>query len=169
MAIESFFQEVLRPYLPDMGLSEEELEFHKKKSPVAKAFEDFKEHPLYHEVPCKTFSAMSRLIKYAGLDQAKCLTNTVEIEQGLPKSLQDKIDSIDGVMPQGEELMHRILKDSRVFDATQKKLPKNVAVPNINWNPVLDRMHRPLPYEEGDFSWGYNTRVEYGIPLGRKR
>ena len=70
---------------------------------------------------------------------------------------------------ESEEMMKDILLESRVFDATQKKLPKNKAVPNINWDPVIDRMHRPLPYEKGDFSWGRNVRREYGIPKSRMK
>ena len=82
------------------------------------------------------------MIKHAGLDQAKVLTNTVQIKEGLPNQLLEKFTKVKDIMPQSEDIMKDILLESRVFDATQKKLPRNPAVPNIGWNPVVDRMHR---------------------------
>jgi len=161
-------EEIIRPHLPAVETSEEELNSYLKNTPELSPIEDQTEHPYYHQKPCKTFNNISRLIKHAGLDQAKVLTNTVQIKEGLPDKLLDKLNKVKDIMPQSEDIMKDILLESRVFDATQKKLPRNPAVPNIGWNPVIDRMHRPLPYEEGSFSWGRNTRLEYGIPNNRK-
>ena len=162
-------QEIIRPHLPAVETSEEELKSYLKNSPELSPIKEPTEHPYYHEKPCKTFNKISRLIKHAGLDQAKVLTNTVQIKEGLPNQLLHKLNEVTDIMPQSEDIMKDILLESRVFDATQMKLPRNVAVPNIGWNPVIDRMHRPLPYEEGPFSWGRSTRLEYGIPKNRKK
>ena len=72
-------------------------------------------------------------------------------------------------MPHGEEMMKQILNDCIIFDATQVKLPKNVRVPNVGWNSVLDGLRRKLPYPEPEFSWSYNMRREYGIPKSRQK
>jgi len=161
-------QEIIRPHLPTVETSEEELKKYLDNNPEKKPISSITEHPDYQDVPCKLFNHISKLIKHAGLDQAKVLTNSVQIEEGLPRNLIDKIAKVSDILPQSEELMKDILLDSRVFDATQIKLPKNVAVPHIGWDPVVDRMHRPHPYELGDFSWGRNVRREYGIPKHRK-
>jgi len=161
-------QEVLRPFLPDLGTSDEELQEYTKNATVQGPIENQEDHPYYNERVCKEFNAISRLIKYEGLNQAKSLTNTVEIQEGLPTTLLEKIASIDGIMPYSEALMMRILQDSMIFDATQTKLPKNVFVPHIGWTPVIDQMNRPLPYPEPKFSFGRNVRREYGIPNTRK-
>ena len=117
-------QEVLRPFLPDLGTSDEELQEYTKNATVQGPIENQEDHPYYNERVCKEFNAISRLIKYEGLNQAKSLTNTVEIQEGLPTTLLEKIASIDGIMPYSEALMMRILQDSMIFDATQTKLPK---------------------------------------------
>ena len=163
------FKEVIRSHLPAVETSEEELNEFLKNSPEFSPIQDQTQHPHYHSEPCKIFNQMSRLIKHAGLDQAKTLTNSVQVEDNLPKKLLDRVSKANEIMPQSDEIMKEILLESHVFDATQRKLPKNVAVPNINWNPVLDRMNRPLPYEDGSFSWGRKTRREYGIPKQRKK
>ena len=126
-------------------------------------------HPFYNERPAYTFNFLTRLIKGQGLEQAKTLTNTVEIESGLPKRLSDSVSKMEKLLPNRDELIAKVLLNARVFDATQKKLPVNKAVPNIGWNVVRDKMHRDLPYPEGDFSWGWNARREYGIPVKRKK
>ena len=167
--ISFILQEIIRPHLPAVETSEEELNSYLKNTPELSPIKDQTEHPYYHQKPCKKFTNISRLIKHAGLDQAKVLTNTVQIKEGLPNKLLEKLNKVKDIMPQSEDITKDILLESRVFDATQKKLPRNSAVPNIGWNPVIDRMHRPLPYEEGPFSWGRNTRLEYGIPNNRKK
>jgi hypothetical protein len=163
-------EDCIRSYLPkDETFSEEEKEACLQDPAELSAISDKTLHPFYHERPVRTFYVNSRLIMGAGLEQAKVLTNSVQIEEGLPKSLVNKIASIDGILPQGEDIMRQVLQDARIFDATQKILPRNKAVPNINWNPVIDRMHRLLPYPDGSFSWGRNPRREYGIPITRKK
>jgi len=161
-------EEIIRPHLPVVNTSDEELKEYLDNYPEKKAIRSVTEHPYYHERPAKTFDHVTRLIKHGGLNQAKVLTNSVQIEEGLPKNLSEKIAKVGDILPQSEEIMKSILLDSRVFDATQTKLPRNVAVPYIGWNAVVDRMHRPNPYEQGDFSWGRKTRREYGIPNNRK-
>lgn len=163
-------EEIIRSHLPAVDTSEEELNEYLNHSPEYAPVNEITDHPNYHHVPCKIFNTMTRLIKHAGLDQAKVLTNSVQVEDGLPKRLTEKIAEVPNIVKvkESEEMMKDILLESRVFDATQKKLPKNKAVRNINWDPVIDRMHRPLPYEKGDFSWGRNVRREYGIPQSRK-
>ncbi len=158
---------MIRSHLPDLGTSEEELEEYMKVSPELQKFEDITEHPFYHSTPCKIFNKVSRLIMTAGLDQAKVFTNSVELEKGLPKKLE--ASNSQNLLPNLDVLTRNILYETHISDATQKKLPRNVAVPNINWNPVRDRMHRSLPYPDGDFSWGRSVRLEYGIPKSRKR
>ena len=162
-------QEVIRSYLPDIGTSQEELDEYLKNPTQLGPIEDDETHPFYNDRPCKTFNIMSRLIKHQGLDHAKVVTNAVEIQEGLPNALKDRISAVDDLMPKSEELAIRVLKDSKIFDATQKLLPKNVFVPNIGWNPVLDRLNRPLPYPDPDFSFGRKARREYGIPMARQK
>ena len=150
-------------------MSDEELEKYQKSDPVIEKITDPMDHPDYHHKPCKLFNKVSRLIKYKGIEQAKCLTNSVSIETGLPNRILKTMEKVGELMPDAEERIQDVLMESCVFDATQKKLPRNAAVPNIGWNAVIDRMHRPLPYPEPKFSWGRGVRREYGIPNGRKR
>nr|CAD7405761.1 unnamed protein product [Timema poppensis] len=69
-------------------------------------------HPLYHKQECHMFGNHSVLLK--GLDQAKVLTNTVELEQGLPAALPRVTASA----------RHHHLVNNLALDAEQKKLPK---------------------------------------------
>jgi hypothetical protein len=62
----------------------------------------------------------------------------------------------------------RVIKDTQMFDATQKKLPYNYCVPYIGWNSVNDKMSSRTPYEP-TMSWQFKTRREYGIPIPRKK
>ena len=164
-----FLQEVIRSHLPDLGASQEELDEYMKNPTQLGPIENMETHPFYNDRPCKTFNIMSRLIKHQGLDHAKVVTNAVEIQEGLPKALMDRIGVVDDLMPESEEMAQQILKDSKIFDATQRLLPKNVFVPNIGWNAVLDRLNRPLPYPDPDFSFGRKVRREYGIPIARQK
>lgn len=151
-----------------MGTTQEELEEYESISPELKPFEHPEDHPHYHSTPCKKFNHMSRLIKGAGFEQAKVLTNSVEIHEGLPQRLTKVMDKASQLIPNRDEIVSNILMESRVFDATQKLLPRNVAVPNIGWNPVIDRMYRPLPYPESSYSWGRVAKRQYGIPKSRQ-
>ena len=93
-------QEIIRPHLPTVETSEEELKKYLDNNPEIKPISSFKEHPDYQDVPCKLFNHISRLIKHAGLDQAKVLTNSVQIEEGLPRILTDKIAKVSDILPQ---------------------------------------------------------------------
>ena len=151
-----------------MGLSEEEEEFYSKSSPeLQKPIEPY-EHPFYNEEPCKVYTLGSRLIKGAGLEQARVLTNSIEIKH-LPQKLKKYLPMAETALPDGETVMKNIIMEARLYDATQKKLPKNSFVPHIGWNPVIDKMFRPLPYPEPEFSFGWNAKREYGIPNQRKK
>ena len=66
-------------------------------------------------------------------------------------------------------LAKNVLMESHVYDATQKKLPKNHAVPYIGWHPVEDKMHKKMPYAVDQISWNWGARRDYGIPEARKK
>ena len=68
-----------------------------------------------------------------------------------------------------DDLIISTIKDTLLFDATQKKLRKSYAVPYIGWHPVNDKMTTNMPYDVTHYSWGRNVRDEYGIPPGRRR
>ncbi|CAG2057522.1 unnamed protein product [Timema podura] len=74
-------------------------------------------HPLYHKQECHMYGNHSVLLK--GLDQAKVLTNTVELEQGLPAALPRVTASA-----RHHHLVNNLIMSSLVLDAEQKKLPK---------------------------------------------
>ena len=92
-----------------METSEDELNSYLKNTPELSPIKDQTEHPYYHQKPCKKFNNISRLIKHAGLDQAKVLTNTVQIKEGLPDKLLDKLNKVKDIMPQSEDIMKDIL------------------------------------------------------------
>merc|ERR1719336_1386973 len=64
-------EEVIRPHLPVVETSEEELNEYLDNFPERKPITTATEHPDYHSVPCKMFNETTRLIKHGGLDQAK--------------------------------------------------------------------------------------------------
>ena len=73
------------------------------------------------------------------------LTNTSMYFDCLPDSITKRVerfDRIDLSKTFGEETFQELLKESRIFDATQTILPRNVFVPNIGWNSVIDRYYR---------------------------
>lgn len=161
-------EDVIRPYLPEPKETYNVDEFLSKKA----LFGEIKrkvDHPFYHERPAYTFNKITWLIRGSALNHAKVLCNAVEVESGLPQRIKDLSASLE-VSKEAEYLLSNTVKDARLFDAVQKQLPKNVATPNIGWNPVLDTMFRPLPYEVTPEtpSWGYNVRREYGVPIKRK-
>ena len=68
-----------------------------------------------------------------------------------------------------EETVSNLLKEVWMFDSTQKLLPKQIAVPNIGWHPVIDRMFRPMPYDAENMpSWQRSMPRSYGIPRRRQ-
>ena len=90
-SLNCIIQEIIRSHLPAVDTSEEELNEYLNHSPEYAPVNEITDHPNYHHVPCKIFNTMTRLIKHAGLDQAKVLTNSVQVEDGLPKRLTEKI------------------------------------------------------------------------------
>ena len=67
------------------------------------------------------------------------LTNTAMYFDSLPDSITKRVERLDLVNSFGEDTFQELLKESRIFDATQTLLPRNVFVPNIGWNPVIDK------------------------------
>ncbi|KAI4467271.1 mitochondrial ribosomal protein l37 [Holotrichia oblita] len=74
-------------------------------------------HPNWNDRICYTLRDDNVLLE--GLTQAKVITNTVEVQEGLPQSL-DLNQSIKGINRRVKE----IILSSHLFDAEQKKLPK---------------------------------------------
>lgn len=74
-------------------------------------------HPDWHTEPLLFYKDENVLLE--GLNQAKVLTKTVELQEGLPETivLKDIPKEIDTFAKQ-------IVKNSQIFDAEQKKLPK---------------------------------------------
>lgn len=78
-------------------------------------------HPLFHEKPCYFYRDRNVLLD--GLQQAKVLTNTVEISPGsLPDQVENIVDAVQ--LPNQDALVHRCIQSSFIYDAEQKKLPK---------------------------------------------
>ena len=96
----------------------------------------------------------------------QALFKTVEIEPGLPERLYNSANK--KVCPDQDDLIIGGIKDTHLFDATQKKLQRSWAVPYIGWHPVEDRMTTRMPYDVTAMSWGRKARLEYGIPSNRK-
>nr|XP_022909733.1 39S ribosomal protein L37, mitochondrial [Onthophagus taurus] len=74
-------------------------------------------HPNWHERICYTYNNNNVLLE--GLNQAKILTNTVEVKSGLPDNLVLK-----DVERNFNSKMREIIRYSHIFDAEQQKLPK---------------------------------------------
>jgi len=131
-------------------------------------FSSEQEHPYFHERPIRDYSLNGKSFpNQMELDCAKLLLKTVEVESGLPGRLVQAYEELN--LPSDvDHLVKNVLMESNVFDAKQVKLPKNIAPLYIGWDPVEDKMFRPLPYPIGKISWGRNTRREYGIPEPRK-
>lgn len=126
------------------------------------------EHPYFHERPIRDYSTLAiGFPKGIQVECAKVLTKAVEVEEALPGRLLQSISELQ--LPDDiDDLAKNVLMESRVYDATQKKLPVNAKVPYIGWHPVEDRMFRPMPYKLGDVSWNRRVKREYGIPEKRK-
>ena len=155
-------QSLFTPHLPQDPTDYSAFEGH--QDVVKKPFEKEEEHPYYHERPAYSYLERTYFPKDQELDTAKVLLKTVQIEEGLPEKLVDAYQTLPDHLD-----VQQVIKESQMFDATQKKLPRNVAVPYIGWHPVEDRMFRKMPYDVTTFSWGRNTRKEYGIPINRKK
>lgn len=74
-------------------------------------------HPLWKPRVCLTYKDDNVLLE--GLNQAKILTNTVQVQEGLPERLAFKELKKDF-----NSLVKNAILSSNVFDAEQKKLPR---------------------------------------------
>lgn len=77
-----------------------------------------KDHPNWKSRPCLTFKDDNVLLE--GLNQAKILTNTVEVEEGLPS----KFVQLPKLTKEINQIACRAILSSHVFDGEQVKLPK---------------------------------------------
>lgn len=91
-------------------------------------------HPKWKARPCLTYKDDNVLLE--GLNQAKILTNTVEVQEGLPDVI-----TLPELPKEIHKLTNRIILASHVFDGEQVKLP-----------PIKDPL-RPA----------FKFRREYGI------
>ena len=82
-------------------------------------------HPNWHDKTILTYRDNNVLLK--GLQQAKILTNTVELKQGLPDFTLKSTKQID-------RRVKEIILTSHVFDAEQKILPKVKDPERPAWN-----------------------------------
>ncbi|CAG9768034.1 unnamed protein product [Ceutorhynchus assimilis] len=73
-------------------------------------------HPNWHERSLLTFKDNNVLLE--GLKQAKILTNTVQIEEGLPEKYQ-----LQDIPKEFNRRVKKIILSANIFDAEQKKLP----------------------------------------------
>lgn len=88
--------------------------FYEKQKPLDE------NHPLYHDKPCYFYRDHNVLLD--GLQQAKVLTNTVEISPGsLPDQIENIVDAVK--LPNQDSLVQRCIQSSFIYDAEQKKLP----------------------------------------------
>lgn len=77
-------------------------------------------HPDFKEIPCFSYGDSNVLVE--GLDQAKVLTNTVEVEDDLPaRILQLKEEK--PLSSAVHKIVQKTLYSALVFDAYQEKLP----------------------------------------------
>ncbi|KAK3929041.1 39S ribosomal protein L37, mitochondrial [Frankliniella fusca] len=77
-------------------------------------------HPLYQSDPCFCLDDSNVLLE--GLAQSKLLLNTVQLEEGLPKQIEDSVGT--RAIPFQDTRVKRVLMSSQIFDATQVLLPK---------------------------------------------
>ncbi|XP_046740405.1 39S ribosomal protein L37, mitochondrial [Diprion similis] len=78
-----------------------------------------KTHPNWKEKPCLSYRDHNVLLE--GVEQAKVLTKTVEIVEGLPESVNNLITEHDERV---EQLVLRVVQNSTIYDAYQERLPK---------------------------------------------
>ena len=125
-------------------------------------------HPLYKERPAHSFHERSSWPRGEQLDFAKSMFNAVEIRSGLPDRITSAVPDSEVIGGQ-EDIVSNLVREAWMFDSTQKVLPKQIAVPNIGWHPVVDRMFRSMPYDAANMpSWGRNVPASYGIPKTRQ-
>lgn len=74
-------------------------------------------HPNYHVRRLLTYNDNNILLE--GLQQAKALTKTVQLKEGLPESV-----CLNDLSKEINRYCKKIILNSHIFDAEQKKLPK---------------------------------------------
>ncbi|KAG5882913.1 hypothetical protein JTB14_023375 [Gonioctena quinquepunctata] len=74
-------------------------------------------HPNWHDRKLLSYKDSNVLLE--GLSQAKVITNTVEVKQGLPESI-----TLKEVSTNIHKATENIILNSQLLDAEQKKLPK---------------------------------------------
>lgn len=74
-------------------------------------------HPDWHELPILQFRDNNVLVE--GINQAKSLTRTVELQNELPESIK-----LTNIPKETETFAKQIVKYCHIFDTEQKKLPK---------------------------------------------
>ena len=192
--VHSLTEVLSTPHLPEPKF---QIEDFPDDGTVAKGFESERDHPFYHDRECYTISDRTALANDMQTDQAKvcmyrpdyftpiltkcvllgfllrllplqCLTNSVELQSGLPSAILDRLPECENVLPDQDEAIKDLLCETMILDCTQRKLPRRVHVPYIGWNPVNDRMTSQLPYEV-KYSYQRNMPLEYGIPVARKK
>ncbi|XP_030759393.1 39S ribosomal protein L37, mitochondrial [Sitophilus oryzae] len=86
-----------------------------------------KTHPNWHDQPLLTFKDNNVLLE--GLPQAKMLTNSVEIKEGLPETVQ-----LPEITKELNRRIKKVILGSKIFDAEQVKLPKVKDPERPAWN-----------------------------------
>jgi len=155
-------KDTLSSHLPESPL----LDIDFSRDPRQKPIVDEKTHPYYHERPAYSFNERTYYPKHHQLNHAKALLKTVEVERGLPSRIYESISN--KVCPNQDDIIPGLIKDTFLYDATQKKLQKSYATPYIGWHPVNDRMTTKMHYDVTAMSWGRKAKREYGIPSHRK-
>ncbi|KAF5308151.1 hypothetical protein FQR65_LT06331 [Abscondita terminalis] len=86
-----------------------------------------KTHPNWHERICYTYKDNNVLLE--GLDQAKIITNTVELHDGLPSQIK-----LEKAPTKLDKIIRKIILNSHILDAEQVKLPKRKDPERPAWN-----------------------------------
>lgn len=77
-------------------------------------------HPDFKSIPCFSYGDNNVLVE--GLNQAKVLTNTVEVEENLPQMIL-KLKEETSLPSTVHKIVQKTLYSALVFDAYQEKLP----------------------------------------------
>lgn len=90
-------------------------------------------HPHWNDIVCYFHRDDNVLLE--GIQQAKIITKTVEVKQGLP----DKFLSAEPVTKDVNKKVLRIILSSRLLDTEQEKLPKikDPLRPAVNFPRIL--------------------------------
>lgn len=154
------------PFLPPFEVpSPESLNPSPIKGPLARD----ETHPKWHSKVCYDYYDGTLFPMNYNLLTAKKLTKTVEVTEGLlPERVYDALDRIRHKGDVDHEAIKNLILETQLYDATQKKLPRDFVVPYIGWHPVNDRMATKMAYDVTKVSWQRKLNAEYGIPQHRK-